>query len=57
MNELGLMIGQSSSFPTNIHLKSVGRKLRAVRFTNLEKLTLEEIKKLSKEILIQRKVI
>jgi len=50
------MIGESSTFPTNIYLKVIGKKLRAMRFTNYEQLTLEEIKELSREILIQRKV-
>ena len=53
---MGIMIGESSTFPTNIYLKVVAKKLRAMRLTNYEKLTLEEIKELSREILIQRKV-
>ena len=56
MDDFGLKIGESSTFPTDIYLKVRGKKLRAVRTTDLEKLTIEEIKDLSREILIQRKV-
>lgn len=56
MGDLGIKIGESSTFPTDIYLKVRGKKLRAVRTTDLERLTLEEIKDLSREILIQRKV-
>jgi len=57
MNEVGLKIGESSTFPTDIFLKVCRTKrMRAVRLTNCEKLTLEEIKALSREILIQRKL-
>ena len=56
MDAFGLKIGESSTFPTDIYLKVRGKKLRAVRTTDLEKLTIEEIKDLSREILIQRKV-
>merc|ERR1712227_722789 len=56
MDDFGLKIGESSTFPTDIYLKVRGKKLRAVRTTDLEKLTIEEIKDLSREILIQRKL-
>ena len=56
MDDFCLKIGESSTFPTDIYLKVRGKKLRAVRTTDLEKLTIEEIKDLSREILIQRKV-
>ena len=43
MDDFGLKIGESSTFPTDIYLKVRGKKLRAVRTTDLEKLTIEEI--------------
>merc|ERR1712183_887915 len=51
-----LIIGQSTTWPTDIYVKKFGQTLRAVRVTNFEKLDSAELRELSEEILIQRKV-
>lgn len=44
------------TWPTDIYLKKNGNKLRAVRVTNFEKLDTVELRELSREILIQRRL-
>merc|ERR1712131_268692 len=51
-----LIIGQSTTWPTDIYVKKYGQTLRAVRVTNFEKLDSAELRELSEEILIQRKL-
>lgn len=51
-----LLIGKSMTWPTDIFLKKKENKLRAVRVTNFEKLDTLELRELSQEILIQRKL-
>ena len=51
-----LLIGASKTWPADIYLKCLKGSMRAIRITDTERLNSEELKELSAEILIQRKL-
>ena len=57
INVMNWLIGQSHTFPTTIYVRANNRgQIHISRLTEHEKLTTSELKGLSNEILLQRKV-